>query len=266
MMNVKVDDVCRLLEIIAPLTLAESWDNVGLLLGSRSADVRAVMTCLTLTPDVAQEAMDRGVQLIVTHHPILFRGTKRLTDESSEGAMLLNLARAGIAVYSAHTAFDSAAGGINESLAVQLGLTDIRPLRPHSDTARVGAGRVGRLPAAIPRDALLRQLARVVNAAHIEMTIAGPVTVQTIGIACGSAGDFLPDAARERCDTFITGEARFHTALEASSRGMNLILTGHYASERPAMVALASQLAHKLSGITVFASALDSDPLSRWVG
>src|SRR6185437_15208611 len=117
------------LEPFAPLELAANWDNVGLLLGERSAPVERIMTCLTVTPESAAEAIEARANLIVTHHPILFRGVKRLTDATPDGRMLLDLVRAGVAVYSPHTAFDNTRGGINDLLARRLGLTDVAPLR-----------------------------------------------------------------------------------------------------------------------------------------
>src|SRR5687767_10098123 len=96
------------LERLAPLSLAADWDNVGLLLGDRNAEVRRVMTCLTVTSESATEAIEGGAQLIVTHHPVLFRAVKRLTTDNPEGRILCALLRAGVAVFSAHTAFDDA--------------------------------------------------------------------------------------------------------------------------------------------------------------
>src|ERR1043166_123958 len=159
-----VAELVQALEAIAPLDLAESWDNVGLLLGDPAADVRKVMTCLTVTPESAAEAVAEGVSLIVSHHPVLFRPTQRLTTANPEGRMLLALARAGIAVYSPHTACDNAPGGINDLLARHLELTQVTPLVatpqaaackiavfvPDADLAKVsdalftaGAGRIG---------------------------------------------------------------------------------------------------------------------------
>src|SRR5262245_50276941 len=116
------------LEAFAPPALAADWDNVGLLLGERSAEVGRVLTCLTVTPEVADEAVGWGAQRIVTHHPILFRAAKRLTGDTAEGRTLLALARGGVAVYSPHTAFDNTAGGINDALARRLELTQTAPL------------------------------------------------------------------------------------------------------------------------------------------
>lgn len=121
--------ILETLERLAPLNLAADWDNVGLLLGDRRMEVGRVMTCLTVTPETVAEAVAGEAQLIVTHHPILFRAVKRLTADNTEGRMLLSLARAGIAVYSAHTAYDDAPDGINEQLARGLGLATVEPLR-----------------------------------------------------------------------------------------------------------------------------------------
>jgi len=158
-----VQQVIDKLEAIAPPHLAASWDNVGLLLGDRTVNVQKILTCLTLTEEVADESTSTGVQLVITHHPILFRGAKRLTADSSEGRTILKLAKAGIAVYSPHTSFDDGPGGINDQLATALWLDDIKPLRtsqqeecklvvfvPESDLSKVsdaifqaGAGVIG---------------------------------------------------------------------------------------------------------------------------
>jgi dinuclear metal center YbgI/SA1388 family protein len=118
------------LEKLAPTRTAADWDNVGLLLGERDGQVSRLMTCLTVTLTTAQEAIARKAELIVAHHPILFAPARRLTSDTPEGKMLLALARAGVAVYSPHTAFDNAPEGINALLARKLGLEEVRPLRP----------------------------------------------------------------------------------------------------------------------------------------
>jgi dinuclear metal center YbgI/SA1388 family protein len=156
--------VVDFLERFAPPHLAADWDNVGLLLGDRGSAVERVVTCLTVTPNVAAEAVEAKAQLIVTHHPVLFRGVKRLTTANPEGRMLLSLIQAGVSVYSPHTAFDNTADGINDALARRLGLTEVVPLKrrdapgqckivafvPEADLARVsdamfaaGAGHIG---------------------------------------------------------------------------------------------------------------------------
>src|SRR5262245_51950874 len=144
-------DIVAGLEAHAAPGLAAGWDNVGLLLGRRDRPVERLMTCLTVTPASAAEAVERGAGMIVSHHPILFRAAKRLTCDSAEGRMLLDLARAEIAVYSPHTAFDNCPGGINDHLAGLLGLTDARPLWP-----RPAGPRQVKLVAVVPEADLTR--------------------------------------------------------------------------------------------------------------
>lgn len=125
-----VADVVAHLDRFAPQRLAADWDNTGLLLGDTAAPADRILTCLTVTPDVVAEAVAEGAQIIVTHHPILFRGTKKLSSLTPEGRLLGPLMSAGIAVYSPHTSFDNCPGGINDTLAGRFGLTDVKPLRP----------------------------------------------------------------------------------------------------------------------------------------
>jgi dinuclear metal center YbgI/SA1388 family protein len=125
-----VAEFAAYLERFAPCATAAEWDNVGLLLGDPAAGVSRVMTCLTLTSDVSAEVVREGAQLVVSHHPVLFRGAKKLIATNSDGRAVLPLLRAGVAVYSPHTAFDNCAGGINDGLCARLGVTNAVPLRP----------------------------------------------------------------------------------------------------------------------------------------
>lgn len=261
-----LETLCQVLAELAPLRLAESWDNVGLLVGNRTAPIRRVMTCLTITPAVVAEAAERQAELIVTHHPLPFKPLAKITSDSPSGQMLLDLIAGGVAVYSAHTAFDSALLGINAMWSEALGLQDVAPLVPQAeaDDPGSGSGRYGRLAADTPVTELAATAAGVVGVE--EVRIAGPIqAVRKVGIACGSGGGFLHAAAHRGCQALLTGEATFHTCLEAEARGITLILLGHYGSERFAMEQLAELLherLHPLSGaVEVFASAADVDPL-----
>jgi len=151
--------VTTALESIAPLRLAADWDAVGLLVSPRRPALERVMTCLSLTEDVANEAVRRAADLVVTHHPLPFRPVARLTDESSVGRVLLALAGAGTGVWSPHTAWDSAAGGINDQLAAMLGLAHVAPLEPDAELPLVGFGRAGTAPEGMTVAALARRAA-----------------------------------------------------------------------------------------------------------
>ena len=259
-----VADICRFLEELAPLHLAEKWDNVGLLIGHDSRTVERLMTCLTLTLPVANEAVEEKAQMIVTHHPILFHGAKRLTNQSFEGQLILRLAEAGIAVYCPHTAFDNATDGINQELAVAMGLSQIGPLRKTDATSIDGVGRFGVLDCPCEQSVFWDRVRSAVNADYLEISAEGTGMVHRVAVACGAAGEYFADAVKLGCDTFITGETRFHTVLECRANGMNLILTGHFPSERPAIETLAKKLGSQFPEVVSFASRRDRNPLSLY--
>lgn len=268
--SVSVDRICQLLAELAPLALAEAWDNVGLLVGDRQQPVARVMVCLTVTPSVVREAIARGVDLIVVHHPLPFKPLVKITSDSTVGNLLLQLIAARIAVYSAHTAFDSAAGGINQQWAQGLGLRDVKPLVPATDgDETVGGGRYGSLPEPIGVDALARRAAAFCGAASAR-TVGGVGKVSKVAIGCGSGGGFLAAAKARGCQALITGEATFHTCLEAEACGIALVLVGHFWSERFAMGRLGERLGDRLrSGgqeLEVFISHADADPLRSVAG
>lgn len=261
-----VDELCEWLDRYAPIDLAEDWDNTGLLVGRRNSEVRAVMTCLTLTPDVVQEAVERGAGLVVTHHPMMFRGTKQITDESVEGRSLLALIEAGVAVFSPHTRYDSAADGINQQLAVDFGLEQVQPLRISESRPDTGQGRWGVLPEPVTFREFLHRVQDVCDADYLEYCGDHAAPIRQIAVACGAAGEFLADARQLGCDAFVTGEGRFHTAVEARAAGVGLIFLGHYSSERPALERLAQLLAERFDGLTAFASDMECDPLQLFDG
>ena len=265
-----VAEIVRFLQEHAPLEFAEGWDNVGLLVGDPRRTVSGIITCLTLTPDVADEAIERGAGLVVTHHPILFRPVQQITAATSEGGMLLRLIEAGVAVYSSHTAYDSAGEGINQQLAELFELTQIGVLRTAGLEAgngtgaqSGGAGRFGTLAVPVSLAALLQRVRDRLPVEHLQYVGDPALPVRKLAIACGSAAEFLPDAVRHGCQVLLTGEARFHACLQARELGIGLILAGHYASERPAVERLAARLSREFPDLTTQASRREADPV-RW--
>jgi len=258
-----IDTLAQFLERFAPPRLAEQWDNVGLLVGDREAEVARVMTCLTVTPSSAAEAIDEGAQLIVAHHPMPFRPVRRLTTETTVGRILWDLAAARVAVYSPHTAFDSAAEGINQRLALGLGLRGISALIPHEEGD--GTGRCGWLEEPIPLEELARRVKQFLAISGLHLVGDPRQSVRTVAVACGAAGDLLDAARNLDCDAMLVGETRFHTCLEAEAAGIGLILPGHFASERFAVEGLAEVLARQFPELHVWPSRRECDPL-RWIG
>lgn len=257
-----VATICRFLEEFAPSRLAEEWDNVGLLVGDANRPVATMMTCLTVTPESVAEAVAENVDLIVTHHPMPFRPLKKITADTAAGAMLLDLIGNRIAVYSPHTAFDSAAEGINRRLAELLELQEVRPLVPAEDEPDdLGSGRQGTLSTETALSDVVARLKEKLRLTGLHIVGASDQPVRRVAVACGSAGEFLAAADREGCDLFITGETNFHTCLDARARNIAMILTGHYASERFAVEQLAAELQRQFAGLKIWPSKQETDPL-----
>lgn len=268
----KQSAISDFLENLAPLRLAESWDPVGWLVGDPQAVVARVMTCLTVSPVTVDEAIAGRADLIVSHHPIPFRPVARLTTDDYTGHLLWKLARAGIGVYSLHTAWDSAAQGINQQLAEAAGCQDIEPLISRPDLLPgSGSGRVGFLPEPATVQTVWKRLESLIASNH------GPVTkprgprlcvgdwqrpVERIGFGCGSGGGFLDAARRSGCQLLVTGEATFHTCVEASEGwDISMLLLGHYASERFGIESLSGLLQNAFPDLTVWASEREKDPI-----
>jgi dinuclear metal center YbgI/SA1388 family protein len=262
----RIADVCEYLKALAPERLAEDWDNVGLLVGDASRPVARVMTCLTITPDSAAEAIKRRADLIVAHHPLPFRPLKRLTTEHTAGKLLWQLIGSAVSIYSPHTAWDSASMGINQQLAEGLGLTQIQPLQPHlDDPDQLGSGRYGRAADGTTVHDVIEQTKAFLSLGVLQYVGRLDAPIQRVAVACGSAGSFLESAAEASCQLLVTGETSFHTCLEAESLGLSLILPGHFASERFAVITLAARLQSQFSQLEIWPSQTERDPL-RWSG
>ncbi|MEM6690450.1 MAG: Nif3-like dinuclear metal center hexameric protein [Planctomycetota bacterium] len=269
--GIPLTNILSTLGQFAPLRLAEGWDNVGLLVGDRNSEIHRVMTCLTITPDVVEEAVASKADLIVAHHPLPFKPLAKLNTDSAASGMLWQLARAGVAVYSAHTAMDSARQGINQMLAEAMSLDDIGVLDPAGEstgtsasTTVEGSGRFGKA-GDVTMTQILHRLGECLGA-NLFRCVVPPgkdanKPIKRVAVACGSGGSFLPLADRQGCDLMVTGEATFHTCLDAQNRGIGLVLLGHFHSERFAMERLAEFLAHEHDEISVWASRCETDPI-----
>ena len=258
----KIRSICDFLEQFAPTTLAEDWDNVGLILGDAELPASKIMTCLTVTPESAAEAIEKKVDLIVSHHPLPFAATKRITTDRTATKLIWQLAQAGVSIYSPHTAFDSATGGINQLLCDRLEVAATNPIVPNrNDPELPGAGRIGKLAAAVSLEALAAKVKAEFQLPRIQVIGDLAANVQKIATACGSGGSFVSKAAQRGAECLVTGEATFHTILEARALGIGMILMGHYFSERFAVEALAEQIANEFPDVESWASDREADPI-----
>jgi dinuclear metal center YbgI/SA1388 family protein len=259
-----VGAVAECLEQFAPCALAAEWDNVGLLVGDRQWPVERVMTCLTVTPETVAEALEGRASLVVTHHPLPFHALKKITADTTAGHLLLKLITARVAVYSPHTAFDSARAGINQHLAIGVGLQEIVPLvTSGAGESDVGVGRCGTLGEYFTLKDLVERVKGFLGINRVQVVGRDEQPVARVGIACGSGGSLLTSAIDNNCDCLVTGETSYHTCLEAAARGVALVLPGHFASERFALLSLADYLGDSLGGVAVWASRNEHDPVRR---
>jgi dinuclear metal center YbgI/SA1388 family protein len=250
-----------------PKRLAESWDNVGLLLGDPGVEVKRLMTCLTLTPVTVEEALRKKADLVISHHPCPFQPVRRITTETTLGRVLWKLIGGGISVISPHTSFDSSASGINQMLAEMLELEDIAPLvpeepkEPDMPRTNLGAGRIAWLPEAVPILEFVDRVKEKLGLETIRWVGREDGSVSRVAIGCGAADHWVNEAHRMACDVLVLGEAKFHACLEAEALGLSLILPGHFASERFAVERLAEQISHDFDELEIWASEDEKDPL-----
>lgn len=234
-MRVTLNDIVVLMEQIAPLALAEEWDNVGLMLGRRDKEVKKILLALDMTKQSVDQAIAQKVDLIITHHPAIFRKLNCLTDSVWQQELLLTLAENGIVIYSAHTNFDIVNGGVNESLAQRLQLNNVTVLDDNS-----GLGRVGEV-AETDLQAFATFVKQQLQADYVVVGNAGK-TVKRVAI-CGGAGvDFIKQALAKGADTLVTGDVKYHSAQEAVFSGLNIVDAGHQTTELPAMQDLKDRL------------------------
>lgn len=260
-MPVSIGLIAQTIEKIAPKSWAEEWDNVGLLVGNFSTPVERVLLTLDATPNVLQEAKERGVQLIIAHHPILFRPLKNLRSDNQAAQLPIQLIQSGIAYYAAHTNLDqssiSSSWGLGAALGLQkmdyLSLTepafDLNPLR--NNGLRRGYGVVGNLSQPQPLSVLERKVLeglRILAPEQIKqepaIRIAGDTNqlIRKIAIVNGSGGSFIPKALFKGADLIITGDVDHHGALDALEAGMAVMDIGHFWSEVPMIKTLTESL------------------------
>jgi dinuclear metal center YbgI/SA1388 family protein len=231
-----VADVVAVLQRHYPESLAESWDRVGLAVGSRGATVSRILYTVDVTLEVVEEAVSRGADLIVAHHPLLLRGVHAVDLDHPKGRILAELVRNGIALYVAHTNADLPPGGVVDSLATALGLTGARPLRPAPGAgADTGLGRVGSVDGELTLGDFVQRVAQVLPATGGGIRVSGDLDrpVAVVAVQAG-AGDDLLDAAREAgADVYLTSDLRHHPASEARAwpGAPALVDVSHWAAE-----------------------------------
>lgn len=228
---VKIKEVLSALERFAPLPLQESWDNAGLQVGLTETEVSGALLCLDVNERIVDEAMAKGCNLIVSHHPLLFRGLKTISDLNDVQRTVMSAIKKGIAVISMHTNMDNAKGGVNYRIAEKLGLQDVKFLAPAGADAEAGSGVVGELAEPLAADDFIIAVKKAfgVECAMCNELLRRPIKRVAL---CGGAGDFLLDeAVKNQADAFITGEMHYHQYF-GYEQTIQICVIGHYQSEQ----------------------------------
>jgi dinuclear metal center YbgI/SA1388 family protein len=241
-----------MLEEIASFKLAETWDNVGLMVGDPTQEVSGILVALDPTETVLTEAVSAGISTIVTHHPLIFQPLKSVRTDRAQGRFLQRAMADNISVVGCHTNLDLATGGVNDVLAATLGLADVQPLTVMSGQPQTadsekscqppGFGRWGRLPESMTGEAFLRHVQEVLDVSVVAVAGRLPGMVSTVGVCGGSGSDLAETAFLRGVQVYVTGEVKLSTARWAEASDFCIIDAGHFATENPVVGALVGTL------------------------
>ena len=226
-MGYRVKDVTDVIEAFAPLSLQEKWDNSGLCVGSPDAPASSVLIGLDCTEELVDEAVECGADMIVTHHPLIFSGLKRLSPDDQVGAAVIKAVKAGISVYAAHTSADKVISGVSGAMAARLGLVDVEIL--DEDGEGTGLGVVGNLPEPLSSEAAVRLVKERfgLKALRCSKPLECPIT--RVAMCGGSGGSLIAAAERSGAQLYISGDISYHNFF--TKEGFMIMDIGHYESE-----------------------------------
>lgn len=256
-----VADILTFVESLAPRTMKMDWDNVGLLCGRKDKEVNKILVALDPFRNVIEEAIEIGADCIVTHHPLIFRNPLMAVNEDNEtGRCVLTLVEHGIAAMNAHTNYDLAPGGVNDVLALTLGLSDITVINPDGVDAEgrpYGLLRCGTVDE-ISLQAFLVGVKEKLRCDGLRYVDSGR-PVRKVAVGGGSCADEMRDALAAGCDTFVTADVKYNQFRTAFELGLNLIDAGHFHTENPAMPVLAEKLRSAFPKVEVVFSEKHND-------
>ena len=259
----KIQQIMDVMEHFAPKRLAEDWDNPGLLVGSPEEEVRGIVTCLDVSDAVIDFAVEKGANLIVSHHPLIFHAQKNIRTDHPLGRTLQTLLIHGIAVYAAHTNLDIAVGGVNDVLAETIGLRHLSAFvitsqDEHGHTESLG--RVGTLPRPMTIEAFADHVRQSLHTPHVRYVDAGARPVRRVALCSGAGAEYLDRAHRLGADVYLTGDVRYHDAQHAAALGIHLVDAGHFATEYPIAHALAGRLTNELAdAVPIYEDTISRD-------
>jgi dinuclear metal center YbgI/SA1388 family protein len=258
-----VGEILNYINEFAPFKYAEVWDNVGLMIGSRKSEVKKIMLCMDVTAKTVEEAINKGANLIVSHHPFLFSKLKSVDFDTMTGQQISRLIKNDINVISAHTNLDVAVGGVNDTFAEAVGLIECNNLKsyiPEGFDVDMGMGKVGMLPNELLFNEFISCIKQNLNIKNLRVIGTQPITVKKVATFCGSFDGDLGSVKRHDVDVLITGDIKYHTALDARETGLCIVDVGHFASEHLIVNKLKKIFQKRFNNIEIICSSLEEDP------
>lgn len=258
-MSMSFEDLVQMIEEIAPLELQEPWDNSGVQIVVSDKTICRVLTCLEITDQIIAEAESKVVDVIITHHPLIFSPLKSIDYRTPTGAVLEKLAALRISVYSCHTPFDKIIGGNNDYIADMIGLKDTGALSFDGQLEMIG--RVGQFADQLTLAEAIEVIKKKLGIEYIHTVGAMETKVKTVAVCTGSGSDLLDTVANNGCQLFITGDVKYHDAQKARALGLCLIDAGHYGTERFFGENFSTHLINKVGNkIEILNSQVNIDP------
>ncbi|MBI3501959.1 MAG: Nif3-like dinuclear metal center hexameric protein [Bacteroidetes bacterium] len=279
----KIKTITQCLESIAPLSLQEEYDNSGLLIGNEENEISGVLIALDCTEEVLDEAVKKNCNLIIAHHPIIFKGLKKITGRNYVERVVEKAIKNNISIYAIHTNLDNVSVGVNKKICDKLGLTNCKILLPTfplnkggalriAEAGDVGSGMIGTLKNPSTEISFLNKIKRVMKAKSLRHTSLPGKKVSKVAV-CGGSGSFLLDEAiKQKVDVFVTADFKYHQFFDAENK-IVIADIGHYESEQFTKELLRDMLIEKFSifatrfkkgekKISLFISAINTNPIN----
>ncbi len=257
----KIKEVVSALERFAPLPLQEGFDNAGLQVGLTEAEVSGALLCLDVTEKIVEEAVAKGCNLIVSHHPLIFRPLKHLTGKSDVERTVMAAVKNDVTIVSMHTNFDNAREGVNFKIAEKMGLTAPHFFAEKSvDGLECGSGVIGELPQSLAADDFILMLKQRFDVESVQCNQLLRRPIRKVAV-CGGAGSFLlPEAIAQGADAFVTGEMHYHEYF-GHEQDIQIAVIGHYQSEQYTKEIFKSIIEAECPGVRTELTELNTNPI-----
>lgn len=258
---IKVNNIINEMELLAPTYLKEDFDNVGLMVGDKNKEVKKVLLALDCTLKVIEEAKKENVELIITHHPLIFKRPSSITTDTLQGKKIIELIKNDISLYSSHTNLDSVENGLNDTIVSILGFDNFKILEKNKRDDKAGLGRIVSLNESIQLEDLISKIKKSLNINNLRV-VKGKDKVDKIAIINGSGQDFIGKAVALGADCIITGDTTYHFASDYKEMEISILDVGHFASEQITFFNVMENLKEKFKDVEFITSTVEEDPFS----